>query len=226
MKNSRWIIVFDFETDSPNEETCNPVELAAVPIDPETLEIKEAQAFNAIITPPGIGKDDYFTPEREKTINWHADTRGVSYDDIIDRWKGGVSQKIAWKNFCGYCNKYMVDKKPGQWFPQPIAAGYNIVGFDLPIAQRMCKKHKTKFPFSKTTKLDMMDNLFWWFENLEEPHDFKMDTWRKFFKMEANGQAHEALTDVIDEGKMIVKFLQFHRKQASIKKFKGAMAGV
>ena len=43
--NNRWIIVFDWETDSPNPDTCNPVELAAVPVDPRTLEIKTVQPF-------------------------------------------------------------------------------------------------------------------------------------------------------------------------------------
>ena len=82
MKNSRWIICFDFETDSPNQDTCNPVQLAAVPIDPVTLEVKKDQSFNVTIKPEGINKKDYFTPEREKTINWHAQIHETSYEDI------------------------------------------------------------------------------------------------------------------------------------------------
>ena len=39
--NNRWIIVFDWETDSPDPDTCNPVELAAVPVDPRTLELNQ-----------------------------------------------------------------------------------------------------------------------------------------------------------------------------------------
>ena len=37
--NNRCIIVFDWQTDSPDPHTCNPVELAAIPIEPRTLEI-------------------------------------------------------------------------------------------------------------------------------------------------------------------------------------------
>ena len=98
--NNRWIIVFDFETDGTDPNTCNPVELAAVPIEPRTLEIKASKAFSAVIKPPGFNKDEYFTEERQKTIEWHAKQRGVTSADIIKSWKKGKSEKIVWKNFC------------------------------------------------------------------------------------------------------------------------------
>lgn len=227
-KNSRWILVFDFETDSPDYTSCNPTQLAAVPIDPDTLEMKKDEAFNAYIKPPGIDKDEYFeVPKRQATIEWTANNYEITTAEVIEKWKGGMAQKIAWKNFVEYCKKYTVEKKRGQWFPEPIPAGYNITGFDLPIVQRMVDKHKTKNPFSKVNKLDAMDNLFWWFENLEEPADFKMDTWREFFQLKkAEGVAHDALTDVFEEGAIIQRFLKFHRKQASVDKFKGSFKGI
>ena len=222
--NNRWIIVFDLETDSPNPDSCNPVEIAAVPVDPRTLEIKEEQAFRATIKPDGLDTDEYFTKERQSTIAWHAKTRGVNTEEIVADWKTGQSEKVVWKNFMSYCSKYEVDKRPGQWYTEPIPAGYNIVGFDLPILYRLAEKHKTKSPFSKVTKIDMMDILFTWFENLEEPANMKLDTFRDFLGLEADGQAHEALSDTIDEAKLMVKFLKFHRKQASVDKFKGAFS--
>ena len=51
----------------------------------------------------------------------------------------------------------------------------------------------------------------------------KLDVFRDFFGMEA-AQAHEALSDTIDEAELLVKFMKFHRRQASIGKFKGAFA--
>ena len=47
--NNRWIIVFDWETDGTDPTSCNPVELAAVPIEPRTLEIKTDKAFRIFI---------------------------------------------------------------------------------------------------------------------------------------------------------------------------------
>jgi hypothetical protein len=218
--NNRWIIVFDWETDGPDPTTCNPVELAAVPVDPRTLEVKTDQA---VIKPDGIDTEEYFTKSRQDTIAWHAKQRGVSSEEIVEDWKSGQSEKVVWKNFCNYCSKYHVDKKPGQWFTEPVPSGYNIINFDIPIARRLAKKYKTKLPFSEVSKIDMMDILFMWFENLDEPSSMKLDAFRKFFGMKAI-QAHEALSDTIDEAELMVKFIKFHRRQASVGKFKGAFA--
>ena len=220
--NKRWIIVFDWETDGKDPLTCNPVELAAIPIDPRTLEIKVDKAFNTVIKPPGFTKEEYFTDDRQKTIEWHAKQRDVNSEDIIAMWKKGKSQKIAWKNFCEYCKKFNIEKSYGNWYTEPVAAGYNIVGFDLPICQRMADKHKTGMPFSKTSKMDVMDLLFYWFENLDEPKNMRLDTMREFFSIQT-AQAHEAYSDTLDTAKLLVQFLQFHRRQAKVSKFKGAM---
>tara|TARA_R110002020_G_scaffold347699_3_gene561383 strand:- start:326 stop:1000 length:675 start_codon:yes stop_codon:yes gene_type:complete len=220
--NNRWIIVFDWETDSPDPHTCNPVELAAIPIEPRTLEIKKDKAFNTVIKPPGFNKEEYFTDDRQKTIEWHAKQRGVTSEDIIKMWKKGKSEKIAWKNFCEYCKKFHIEKSYGNWYTEPIAAGYNIIGFDLPICQRLSDKHKTGMPFAKVNKMDIMDLLFYWFENLDEPKNMRLDTMREFFSLKT-AQAHEAYSDTLDTAKLLVQFLQFHRRQARVGKFKGAM---
>ena len=221
--NNRWIIVFDWETDGPNPSTCNPVELAAIPVNPRTLEIKKEHSFKAVIRPDGIDSEEYFTKERNDTIAWHAKQRGVTSEEIVASWKEGQSEKIVWKNFCNYCSKYEVDKKRGQWFVEPIPSGYNIVNFDLVIARRLAKKYKTKLPFSEVSKIDMMDILFMWFENLDEPSSMKLDAFRDFLGMSA-AQAHEALSDTIDEAELMVKFMKFHRRQSSVNKFKGSFA--
>lgn len=222
--NNKWIIVFDFETDSPDPATCNPVELAAIPIEPRTLEIKTDRAFSVVIKPPGFSKESYFTEERQKTIEWHAKQRGVETSDIIKSWKKGKSEKIAWKSFCDYCKKFNIEKTGSNWYTEPISAGYNIVGFDLPICQRLCEKHKTKMPFAKVNKMDLMDLLFYWFESLDEPRNFRLDTMRGFFGIKAS-QAHEAYSDTVDTAKLLVQFLKFHRRQANVGKFKGSMKG-
>ena len=221
--NNRWIIVFDFETDGTDPNTCNPVELAAVPIEPRTLEIKASKAFSAVIKPPGFNKDEYFTEERQKTIEWHAKQRGVTSADIIKSWKKGKSEKIVWKNFCEYCKKFNIEKSYGNWYTEPVAAGYNIIGVDLPICQRLSEKHKTGMRFAKVKKMDLMDLMFYWFENLNQPKNMRLDTMRDFFGLQA-AQAHEAYSDTIDTAKLLTQFLKFHRRQSNVEKFKGAMA--
>ena len=93
--NNRWIMVFDWETDSPNPNTCNPVELAAVPVNPRTLEIKTDQSFRATIRPDDIDSEEYFTKERQGTIAWHAKQRGVKTEEIIADWKKGQIKIFA-----------------------------------------------------------------------------------------------------------------------------------
>ncbi len=51
----------------------------------------------------------------------------------------------------------------------------------------------------------------------------KLDTMRDFFALKAE-QAHEAYSDVVDSAKLLTQFIKFHRRQASIAKFKGAMS--
>ena len=48
--------------------------------------------------------------------------------------------KTVWKKFEDFCNKFNFR---GSSYTAPIAAGYNIIGFDLPIAQRMCEMYGT-----------------------------------------------------------------------------------
>ena len=54
--NHRWIIVYDLETDGPDPSTANPVEIAAVPVNPRTLELKLDDTFEVTVKPPGIDK--------------------------------------------------------------------------------------------------------------------------------------------------------------------------
>lgn len=222
--NHRWIIVYDLETDSPDPNEANPVEIAAVPVNPRTLEIKMDDTFKVTVKPPGIDKDEYFTTARQKTIDWHANTRGCQSSDIISTWKKGKSQKVAMKNFCSYLEKYHIEKDPGRkiFYTEPVYSGYNIDGFDDIIIRNMCDKHNLKYPFAKMGNLDLMNLISFMFENLPEPENYKMDTLKEFFGLDSYGQAHEALSDVVDTAKILVRFMQFLRKQSSVGKFRGS----
>jgi len=224
MKNTRWFLCLDFETDGKDPHTCNPVELAAVPINPDTLEIRKQYAFNTVIRPPGIDTEEYFDDERIKTIEWHAKHAECTYDEVVEKWKDGMDQKTAWKNFCAYCTKYMVDKRPGQWYPQPIPVGYNIIGYDLIIARRLAAAHKTPFPMGEVNKVDIYDMIFTWLGHLPEPFDLQMDTLRPWLGLQSEGQAHSALADVFEEAAIFVKFMKFQRRQSRVDKFKGAFS--
>jgi DNA polymerase III epsilon subunit-like protein len=224
--NHRWIIVYDLETDGPDPTTANPVEIAAVPVNPRTLEIKMDDTFEVTVKPPGIDKDEYFTTGVQKTIDWHASTRGCSSEDIVSTWKKGKSQKVAMKNFCSYLQKYHIEKDPMRriYFTEPAYSGYNVDGFDDIIIRNMCDKHKLDYPFAKMGNMDLLHYITYWFENMPEPENYKMDTLKEFFGLQSHGQAHSAISDVVDTAKILVRFLKFARRQVSVDKFKGSFA--
>ena len=224
--NHRWIIVYDLETDGPDPTTANPVEIAAVPVNPRTLEIKMDDTFEVTVKPPGIDKDAYFTTGVQKTIDWHASTRGGSSADIVKMWKKGKSQKVAMKNFCSYLQKYHIEKDPVRriYFTEPAYSGYNVDGFDDIIIRNMCDKHKLDYPFAKMGNMDLLNYITYWFENMSEPENYKMDTLKEFFGLQSHGQAHSAISDVVDTAKILVRFLKFARRQVSVDKFKGSFA--
>jgi len=224
--NHRWIIVYDLETDGPDPTTANPVEIAAVPVNPRTLEIKMDDTFEVTVKPPGIDKDEYFTTGVQKTIDWHASTRGCSSEDIVSTWKKGKSQKVAMKNFCSYLQKYHIEKEPMRriYFTEPAYSDYNVDGFDDIIIRNMCDKHKLDYPFAKMGNMDLLHYITYWFENMPEPENYKMDTLKEFFGLQSHGQAHSAISDVVDTAKILVRFLKFARRQVSVDKFKGSFA--
>lgn len=226
--NHRWIIVYDFETDGPDPTTANPVELAAVAIHPRTLEIKTDDVFKVTIKPPLIDKDEYFTDGVQKTIEWHATTRACKTEDIVSLWKSGQNQKIAMKNFMSYISKYHIEKDTARkiYYTEPIYSGYNVDGFDDLILKRLCDDHKLKYPFAKMGNIDLLHIINYWFENLSEPDNRKLDTVKAFLGLESHSQAHEASSDVLDTAKILVRFLQFARKQATVNKFKGSFTKV
>ena len=51
----------------------------------------------------------------------------------------------------------------------------------------------------------------------------RLDTMRDFFGIQA-AQAHEAYSDTLDSAKLLVQFMQFHRRHANDEKFKGALS--
>ena len=224
--NHRWIIVYDLETDGPDPTTANPVEIAAIPVNPRTLEIKMDDTFEVTVKPPGIDKDEYFTTGVQKTIDWHASTRGCSSEDIVSTWKKGKSQKVAMKNFCSYLQKYHIEKDPMRriYFTEPAYSGYNVDGFDDIIIRNMCDRHKLDYPFAKMGNMDLLHYITYWFENMPEPENYKMDTLKEFFGLQSHGQAHSAISDVVDTAKILVRFLKFARRQVSVDKFKGSFA--
>ena len=213
----RTIIVFDFETDSPDPKNANPVQLAALAINGLTLKPIRNAEFVSDCKPDGVDNDDYLTEERKKTLAWHSKVQQVDQEKVLERWKNAPNEKMVWSEFHKFVNRF--NKKGTSWFA-PIQAGMNIRNFDCIIANRLNEKHKKKTCFFKRDVIDILEMAFYWFHDLEGgPSNNTMDTLRKWLKMPDRGKSHDALVDVRDEAVVIITFIQMFRSVCNHPKF-------
>tara|TARA_R100000005_G_C5002587_1_gene210252 strand:- start:4968 stop:5651 length:684 start_codon:yes stop_codon:yes gene_type:complete len=220
--NYRDIIVFDFETGSRNPDKTQPVQIAAVAIHGRKLTLQEDGEFNSLIRP--ILDDDEaiemgLDPIEDEALAVNGKTRA--------ELAKAPSARTVWKKFTNFVNRYNFKGTP---YYAPIAAGYNIIGFDMPIVQRMCeiygpldKKTGKQCLFNKIHKIDMMDNIWMWMENNADVKSLSMDSMRDLFGM-SKENAHDALQDVKDTANLMIGFMKLYRRMAPKVKFEKAFA--
>lgn len=224
MINYNKICVFDFETDGTNPEICSPVQLAAVMIDPIKLEIIPNSEFNIHFKPEAIQKD----PSYEYTtdvVDFHAKVAGCSKADIMEKWRGYPDQAHSWKMFVEYLDKYHSRSSRKSQFSAPIAAGYNIYRFDLPIINRLSQKYgninkedKTDLFYPRDV-IDILNLVFYWFEQNKDLKSYTLDSLRDYLGISKEG-AHDALKDIRDSAEILIRFMKLHRKLSANIKFK------
>ena len=204
---SRDIIVFDFETGSRNPRRTQPTQLAALALDGRNLKLKGT--FNSEIRPIlsdnkaiEVGLD----PLEEDALRITGKTR--------EELKKAPTLRSVWKKFIQFVDQY--NWKGTQWFA-PIPAGFNIVGFDMIIIDRLCKEYgpyntdrEQQKLFHAIYKVDMMDNYFMWSEGDPSVKSISMDSLRDRMGL-SKENAHDALQDVKDTANIMIKFMKTHR---------------
>lgn len=228
MINYNKICVFDFETDGTDPKVCSPVQLAAIILDPIKLEVIPNSEFNITFKPETLEKD----PEYEYTtdvVDFHAKVAGCAKADIMNKWRNNPEQQHSWKMFVEYLSKYHSRSSKKSQFSAPIAAGYNIYRFDLPIIDRLSNKYGNTNKEGKTDLfyprdvVDIMNLVFYWFEQNSELKSYTLDSLRDYFGISKEG-AHDALKDIRDSAQILIRFMKLHRRLASNIKFKGSFA--
>lgn len=229
MANLQKICVFDFETDGANPEKCSPVQLAAVMVDPIRLEIIKDSQFNINLKPELLASDDSYTYADSDVLDFHAKVRGSSRDAILDLWRKYPPQDQGWKAFVSYLEMYHLRSDKKSCFTAPIAAGYNIYRFDMRIIDRLSTKYsnvnkegRTSLFYPRDT-IDLMNLVFYWFENSHDLKNYTLDTLRDYLGISKDG-AHDALKDVEDTANILIRFLKLHRRTSEKVKFKGSFA--
>jgi hypothetical protein len=128
---NRDIIVFDFETGGRNPHRCQPTQIAAIALDGRNFKLKGE--FNSLMRP--IIDDDKalaagVDPLEEGALKVTGQTR--------EKLAKAPLPKGVWKKFCNFVNKY---NWKGTSFFAPIPCGFNILGYDMHIVNRLCKEY-------------------------------------------------------------------------------------
>jgi DNA polymerase III epsilon subunit-like protein len=224
--NNNKICVFDFETDGSDPDSCSPVQIAAVMVDPVTLQVIDGSEFNVNFKPEVIEANENYEYTTD-ILDFHAKVRGCSKQDILDQWKKYPKQEYSWKLFTNYLDNYHSRSSRKSQFSAPIAAGYNIHRFDLRIIERLSQKYKNLNKenrsdiFYPRDTVDIMSLMFYWFEASNELKSYSLDTVREYFGIDKQG-AHDALKDVKDCAELLTRFLKLHRNLSSKIKFRNS----
>ena len=204
---NRDFIVFDFETGSRNPHKTQPTQIAAIALDGRNFSVKGS--FNSEIKPI---LDD------EKAIKAGVDPIEDGALRVTNKTREELAKapalKSVWKKFCTFVDQYNWKKDP---FYNPIPVGYNIIGFDMIIINRLCKEYgqwdnsrEQQKLFSKVFKVDLMDNMFMWTEGDPSVRSISMDTLRERMGLSTEN-AHDALQDVKDTANIFIKLAKTHR---------------
>ena len=203
----RDYIVFDFETGSRTPRKTQPTQIAALALDGRNFKLKGT--FNSEIRP--VMDDEKaiemgFDPLEDEALR----ITGKNREDLAK----APLPKTVWKKFCDFVNQY---NWKGTQFFAPIPAGFNIIGFDMIIVDRLCKAYgpydkerQQQKLFNKIYKVDMMDNMFMWTEGDPSIKSISMDSLRDRMGL-SKENAHDALQDVKDTANIMIKFMKTHR---------------
>ncbi len=204
---SRDFIVFDFETGSRNPHKTQPTQLAALALDGRNFKLKGS--FNSEIRPilsDKLAIEKGLDPLEDEALRITGKNR--------DELKKAPTLRSVWKKFHQFVDKY--NWKGTQWFA-PIPVGFNILGFDMIIINRLCKEYgpynedrNQQKLFHAIWKIDVMDNVFAWTEGDPSVKSISMDAMRERMGM-SKDNAHDALQDVKDTANIMIKFMKTHR---------------
>lgn len=204
---NRDYIIFDFETGSRNPHKTQPTQIAAIALDGRSLTVKGQ--FNSEIQPvlddekaTSLGLD----PVEDEALKITKKTR--------EQLEQAPSLKSVWNKFTKFVDQY---NWKGDAFFNPIPVGFNIIGFDMIIINRLCKEfgpydkdRSQQKLFSKIYKFDIMDSIFAWTESDPSIRSISMDSLRDRMGL-SRDNAHDALQDVKDSANIFIKLMKTHR---------------
>ena len=217
---TRDIIMFDFETGGRNPLKCQPTQIAAIALDGRNFKLKGQ--FNSEMRPI---LDD------KKAVKAGVDPVEDEALRITNKTRAGLAKaplpKGVWKKFITFVNKYNWKGTP---YFAPIPAGFNIIGYDMKIVDRLCKeygpwddKRECQKLFHQIYKIDVMDDVWLWTEGDPDVKSISMDSLRERMGLSSEN-AHDALQDVKDTANIFIKLQKSRRAVYRNMKFEKAFA--
>ncbi len=217
---NRDIIMFDFETGGRNPMKCQPTQIAAIALDGRNFKLKGE--FNSMMRPI-IDDDEAIAagvdPIEEGALKVTGQTRS--------KLARAPLPKGVWKKFCAFVNKYNWKGTP---YFAPIPAGFNILGYDMHIVNRLCKeygpwddKRQSQKLFHQIYKIDVMDDVWLWTEGDPNVKSISMASLRERMGLSSEN-AHDALQDVKDTANIFIKLQKSRRAVYRNMKFEKAFA--
>ena len=217
---NRDIIMFDFETGGRNPLKCQPTQIAAIALDGRNFKLKGQ--FNSEMRPI---LDD------KKAVKAGVDPVEDEALRITNKTRAGLAKaplpKGVWKKFITFVNKYNWKGTP---YFAPIPAGFNIIGYDMKIVDRLCKeygpwddKRECQKLFHQIYKIDVMDDVWLWTEGDPDVKSISMDSLRERMGLSSDN-AHDALQDVKDTANIFIKLQKSRRAVYRNMKFERAFA--
>ena len=212
--------MFDFETGGRNPLRCQPTQIAALALDGR--DFKPKGEFNSLMLP--ILDDEKaielgLDPLEEEALKKTRKTR--------EELAKAPSPKVVWSKFCDFVNKY---NWKGTTYFAPIPCGFNIIGYDMKIIDRLCQqygpwddKRQSQKLFHQIYKIDVMDDIWLWTEGDPNVKSISMDSLRERMGMSSEN-AHDALQDVKDVANIFIKLQKSRRAVYRNMKFDKAFA--
>lgn len=207
-------VVLDFETGGVDPTNCEVIQVAGLAINPVSLKpIEGVGLFHSLIAPENM----------DRVEDGALRVNKISRADLADPTKAPPLE-VVWDNFKQWINQF--NQKPGNTRIAPIMVGYNILGFDWTIYDRLCRKFKMVGKdgkpnlFNDFIKVDLMLEMWWLFDGTSETENLKFDSMRSYFGISSKC-AHNARYDVEQEGALFARMKMFHRAGMS----KGIPAG-
>lgn len=216
--NNNYICVYDYETGGKFANKSQPIQIAAIIIDPKKLSVVDGGEFESLMRPIADKDCEVFgvEPIQDEALKVNHKTR--------TELKNAPDAKAVFKKF----NEWLANFNIGSndW-GLPVRAGFNIHNFDDKITERLACGQKTgeKEPynfgpndefgakvFHPIHSIDVMNMFFNFTEGWYNPElrSLSMDNIRKYTGMKSD-KAHDALQDCYDCGELLVRMLRLHR---------------